>query len=167
MALTAVVVGPQALWLGVFMCMCTLAPRLIAYQAVPTRSRIYFHQYYFLVNFPSLVRNIHYFFCGQGQIGSAPKSSRRQKQKIILRAMHALYICVPLALSEKRTLVLVSPCFKSCFSQNVVATSNIGSFLCSLDNLLQKNVIVLLLEIKFQNGAHLKMGYFWPTFHIF
>ena len=36
-------------------------------------------------------------------------------------------------------LVLVSPCFR----ENVVATSKIGSFLCSLDNLLQKNVIVL------------------------
>ena len=38
-------------------------------------------------------------------------------------------------------------------------------FLCSLDNLLQKNVIVLFLEIKFQNLK--KKGYFWPTFHIF
>ena len=36
-------------------------------------------------------------------------------------------------------LVLVSPCFR----QNVVATCKIGCFLCSLDNLLQKNVIVL------------------------
>ena len=36
-------------------------------------------------------------------------------------------------------LVLVSPCFR----KNVVATCKIGSFLCSLDNLLQKNVIVL------------------------
>ena len=36
-------------------------------------------------------------------------------------------------------LVLVSPCFRD----NVVATCKIGSFLCSLDNLLQKNVIVL------------------------
>ena len=36
-------------------------------------------------------------------------------------------------------LVLVSPCFM----ENVVATCIIGSFLCSLDNLLQKNVIVL------------------------
>ena len=35
-------------------------------------------------------------------------------------------------------LVLVSPCFR----QNVVATCKIRSFLCSLDNLLQKNVIV-------------------------
>ena len=51
----------------------------------------------FLVNFPSLVRNISYFFYGQSQIGSAPKSSWRQKQKIILRAMHAFYVCIPLA----------------------------------------------------------------------
>ena len=36
-------------------------------------------------------------------------------------------------------LVLVSPCFR----ENVVALCKIGSFLCSLDNLLQKNVIVL------------------------
>ena len=36
-------------------------------------------------------------------------------------------------------LVLVFPCFR----ENVVATCKIGSFLCSLDNLLQKNVIVL------------------------
>ena len=37
-------------------------------------------------------------------------------------------------------LVLVSPCFRE---KNVVATCKIGSFLCSLDNSLQKNVIVL------------------------
>ena len=36
-------------------------------------------------------------------------------------------------------LVLVSPCFR----ESVVATCKIWSFLCSLDNLLQKNVIVL------------------------
>ena len=36
-------------------------------------------------------------------------------------------------------LVLVSPRFR----ENEVATRKIGSFLCSLDNLLQKNVIVL------------------------
>ena len=58
-------------------------------------------------------------------------------------------------------LVLVSPCFR----ENVVATCKIGSFLCSLDNLLQKKVIVFsLLEIKFQNGAHLKKGLFL-TYH--
>ena len=49
-------------------------------------------------------------------------------------------------------LVLVSPCFR----ENVVVTCKIGSFLCSLDNLLQKNVIVFFFGIKFQNGAHLK-----------
>ena len=36
-------------------------------------------------------------------------------------------------------LVLDSPCFR----ENEVATYKIGSFLCSSDNLLQKNVIVL------------------------
>ena len=52
-------------------------------------------------------------------------------------------------------------CF-SCFRENVVATCKIGSFLCNLDNLLKKNVIVFcfvlvfFLKIKFQNGAHLK-----------
>ena len=35
-------------------------------------------------------------------------------------------------------LFFVSPCFR----ENVVATCEIGSFLCSLDNLLQKHVIV-------------------------
>ena len=55
-------------------------------------------------------------------------------------------------------LVLVSPCFR----ENVVVTCKIESFLCSLDNLLQRNVIVFFLKIKFQNGAHLqkKKGYF-------
>ena len=38
-------------------------------------------------------------------------------------------------------LLLVFPCFR----KNVVATCKIGSFLCSLDNLLQKNVIVLFI----------------------
>ena len=33
--------------------------------------------------------------------------------------------------------------FPLVFGENVVATCKIGSFLCSLDNLLQKNVIVL------------------------
>ena len=35
-------------------------------------------------------------------------------------------------------LVLVSLCFR----ENVVVTCKIGSFLCSLDNLLQENLIV-------------------------
>ena len=36
-------------------------------------------------------------------------------------------------------LVLVSPCFR----ENVVTTCKIRSFLCNLDNLLQRNIIVL------------------------
>ena len=41
-------------------------------------------------------------------------------------------------------LVLVSPYFR----ENVVVTCKIGSFLCSLGNLLQKNVIVFFLKIR-------------------
>ena len=59
--------------------------------------------------------------------------------------------------------VLVSPCFR----ENVVVTCKIGSFLCSLDNLLQKNVIVFFFLIKFQNGAHLKKGLFLTYFSHF
>ena len=40
-------------------------------------------------------------------------------------------------------LVFVSPCFR----ENEVVTCKIGSFLCSLDNLLQKNVIVFLFSL--------------------
>ena len=62
-------------------------------------------------------------------------------------------------------LVLVSPSFM----ENVAATSKIGSFLCSLDNLLQKNVIVFSFGklIKFQNSAHLKNGLFLTYFSHF
>ena len=60
-------------------------------------------------------------------------------------------------------LVLVS----SCFRETVVFTCKIGSFLCSLDNLLQKNVIVFFLKIKFQNGAHLKKVLFLTYFSHF
>ena len=59
-------------------------------------------------------------------------------------------------------LVLVSPCFR----EIVVATCKIGSLLCSLDNLLQKNEIVFFLQIKFQNGAHLKKGLFLTYFSV-
>ena len=57
-------------------------------------------------------------------------------------------------------LVLVSPCFR----ENVVVTCKIGSFLCSLDNLLQKSVLFSFLKIKTQNGAHLKKGLFLTNF---
>ena len=46
-------------------------------------------------------------------------------------------------------LVLVFHCFR----ENVVVTCKIGSFLCSLDNLLQKNVIVFFFGNQIQNGA--------------
>ena len=60
--------------------------------------------------------------------------------------------------------VLVSPCFR----ENVVVTCKIVSFLCSLDNLLQKNVLLFsFLKIKFQNGAHLKKGLFLTYFSHF
>ena len=59
--------------------------------------------------------------------------------------------------------VLVSPCFR----ENVVATCKIGSFLCSSDNLLQKNVLFSFLEIKFQNGTLLKQGLFLTYFSHF
>ena len=39
-------------------------------------------------------------------------------------------------------LVLVPPCFR----ENVVAICKIRSFLCNLDNLLQKNVIIFFFE---------------------
>ena len=57
--------------------------------------------------------------------------------------------------------------FPLVLGKNVVATCKIGSFLYNLDNLLQKNVIVLFLEIKFQNGAHLKKGLFFTYFSHF
>ena len=54
-------------------------------------------------------------------------------------------------------LVLVSPCFM----ENVVATCKIGSFLCSLDNLLQKNVIVLFFGSQISKWRLFeKKGYF-------
>ena len=54
-------------------------------------------------------------------------------------------------------LVLVSPCFR----ENVVATCKIGSFLCSLDNLLQKNVIVFFFGNQISKWRSFeKKGYF-------
>ena len=54
-------------------------------------------------------------------------------------------------------LDLVSPCFR----ENVVATCKIGSFLCSLDNLLQKNVVVLFFGNQISKWRSFKKkGYF-------
>ena len=60
-------------------------------------------------------------------------------------------------------LVHVSPCFW----EKVVATCKIGSFLCSLDNLLQKNIIVFFFRIQISKWSSFEKGLFWPTFHIF
>ena len=57
------------------------------------------------------------------------------------RKQHATSMPFPKGCGMGPWLVLVSPCFR----ENVVATCKIGSFLCSLDNILQKNVIVLFL----------------------
>ena len=60
-------------------------------------------------------------------------------------------------------LVLVSPCFR----ENVVATCKIGSFLCSLDNLLQKNVIVLFFGNQISKWRSFEQGLFLTYFSHF
>ena len=54
-------------------------------------------------------------------------------------------------------LVLVSPCFRA----NVVVTGKIGYFLCSLDTLLQKNVIVFFFFLFFFFGNQIPK---WRSF---
>ena len=60
-------------------------------------------------------------------------------------------------------LVLVSPCFRG----NVVVSCKIGSFLCSLDNLLQKNVIVFFFENQISKWRSWKKGLFLTYFSHF
>ena len=60
-------------------------------------------------------------------------------------------------------LVLVSPCFR----KNVVATCKIGSFLCSLDNLLQKNAIVLFFGNQMSKWRSLRKRLFLTYFSHF
>ena len=60
-------------------------------------------------------------------------------------------------------LVFVSPCFR----ENVVATWKIGSFLCSLDNLFQKNVIVLFLGKQISKWRSFEKGLFLTYFSHF
>ena len=60
--------------------------------------------------------------------------------------------------------VLVSPCFR----ENVFATCKFGSFLCSLDNLLQKNVIVLFFGNQISKWRSFEnRAIFDLLFHIF
>ena len=60
-------------------------------------------------------------------------------------------------------LVLVSPCF----TENVVVTCKIGSFLCSLDNLLRKNVIVFFFENQISKWRSFEKGLFLTYFSYF
>ena len=61
-------------------------------------------------------------------------------------------------------LVLVSPCF----TKNVVATCKIGSLLCSLNNLLQKNVFFFFfLKSNFKMALIWKKGLFLIYFSHF
>ena len=66
----------------------------------------------------------------------------KKKKKTMSAISHVIQTGMELKVKGCGTgpwLVLVSTCFR----ENVVATCKIGSFLCSLDNLLQKNVIIL------------------------
>ena len=49
-------------------------------------------------------------------------------------------------------LILASPCFR----ENIVGTCKIWSFLCSLDNLLQKNVILFFFGNQISKWCSLK-----------
>ena len=61
-------------------------------------------------------------------------------------------------------LVLVSPCFR----ENVVATCKIGSFLCSFNNLLQKNVVVFVFGNQMSKWRSFeKVAIFDPLFTFF
>ena len=60
-------------------------------------------------------------------------------------------------------LVLVSPCFR----ENLVATCKIGSFLCSLDNLLQRNVIALFFGNQIAKKNSFEKRLFWTYFSYF
>ena len=67
--------------------------------------------------------------------GSGQKCSGTQKSQFCFSRDHC---CEVKGCGMGPWLVLVSPCFR----ENTVATCKIWSFLCTLDNLLQKNVIV-------------------------
>ena len=59
--------------------------------------------------------------------------------------------------------VLVSLCFR----ENVVVTCKIGSFLCSLDNLLQKNVIVFFFGNQISKWRSFEKGAILTYFSYF
>ena len=63
----------------------------------------------FLVNFPSLVRNIFYFFCGQSQIEVRQNHHGGKNKRLFSTPCTRFTFCVPLAPSEKRTQYCVQP----------------------------------------------------------
>ena len=60
-------------------------------------------------------------------------------------------------------LVIVSLCFR----ENAVDACTIGSFLCSLDNLLQKNVIVFFFGNQISKWRLFEKGLFLTYFSHF
>ena len=60
-------------------------------------------------------------------------------------------------------LVLVSPCLR----ENVVVTCKTGSFLCSFDNLLQKNIIVFFFGNQISKWRSFEKGLFLTYFSHF
>ena len=60
-------------------------------------------------------------------------------------------------------LVLVSPSLR----ENVVVTCKIGSFLCCLDDLLQKKVIVFIFENQILKWRSFEKGLFLTHFSLF
>ena len=60
-------------------------------------------------------------------------------------------------------LILVCPCLR----ENVIVTGKIVSFLCSLVNVILKNVIGFFFGNQISNWRSLKKRYYWPTFTFF
>ena len=102
-----------------------------------------YNHLYVLVHFKSSVDNIIDSLLTVTQEVSKPYSGKRKAIFSIplwphLDFGHREQIWYMKGCGTSPWLVLVFPCFR----ENVVATCKIGSFLCSLDKLLQKNVIV-------------------------
>ena len=94
-----------------------------------------FHTFYFLTGMLFCCKRSHKRRCNPRMQPWIIQQKKKNKNK----KKHSFHSCVGLkGCGMGPWLVLVSPCFR----ENIVATCKIGSFLCCLDNLLQKNVIV-------------------------
>ena len=79
------------------------------------------------------------------------------RPQVLVCFLYAIHLCALKGCGMGPWLVLVSPCFRV----NVVATCKIWSFSSSLDNLLQKNVIVLFFGTQISKWRSFeKKGYF-------